>query len=272
MDFDATGVVDQFLVNYEPVTLIIWIALIAVVIGVISLGTEFWVSIWGIIHSPSLTFQRILGEAQTIPGLVILLVGGLATAAIMISYLSDPPIREWFQELDIGANRALALLIMSTDEMLYRVGWDKALHHSMDYMQDYAFQAWVLAVIVPVAFIVNWLLFGVAGQLASMIAGNKAGHGITNLWSTYPYVFLLNILTTWFFFMWLHGSAFAGFMLGLTAAWLLFLHVVMMREHGRYQISKAIFATILTPIIGAILNYLLMVLSIIVYVYASGYL
>ncbi len=63
MDFDATAQVDQILANYEASSLIIWITLGAIVVALIALGTEFWVNLFGVIFSPSLTFQRILGEA-----------------------------------------------------------------------------------------------------------------------------------------------------------------------------------------------------------------
>ncbi|HDS30506.1 MAG TPA: hypothetical protein ENN67_05615 [Firmicutes bacterium] len=268
---DATEIVDQFIVNYEPATLMTWLFIAAIVIGVISLGTEFWTNLWGIIFYPALTFQRILGEAQTVPGIVVVLVSGAASGAITLAYILDPPIREMIIGIDVSSGAALSQLVLSTDDILSQAGWDSSIEGVISYMQGHVFQWWIFAVLIPLNALLVWFLMGLAGQVASMLAGNKAGQGVTNLWSAVPYMFLVNVPITWFFWMSRYEHPFVRFMLVLSCAWYVFLFVIMMREHGRYNISKAIMATILTPILTAIFWYLSIVLGIIIYAYAAQY-
>jgi hypothetical protein len=268
---DFTGIVDQFLSNYEPATLMTWLFVAAILIGVISLGTEFWSNIWGLVSSPSLTFQRILGEAQTVPGIVVILVAGAASGVITLNYILDPPIRTWVQGFDVASGGALTQALSSTDDILAQAGWNNSLEDIIKYMQENVFQWWIIAVMIPVNALFYWFFMGLAGQVSSMLAGNKAGHGVTNLWSALPYMNLVSVLITWFMWMAFYRKPFALFMLGLSCAWYLFLFVVMMREHGRYKISNAIVATIFTPILTSIFTYLAIVLGIIAYAYGSQY-
>ncbi len=270
MNLDSTELVDQFLTGYEPAVFMTWTFIAVILIGIISLGAEFWVNLWGIIYSPALTFQRILGEAQTVPGIVVTLVAGAAAGVITLAYILNPPIIEWAQGQDLTEG-PLAQLLNSTDEILNQSGWDNSLGDIIIYWQDHVFQWWIIAVIIPVNFIINWGFMGLAGQVSSMIAGNKAGHGVTNLWAAVPYMYLVAIPIIWFQWMWFHGSLFASVMLCLFAAWYFFLFVIMMREHGRYALGKAIFATILTPILTVIFSYLAMVLAIIAFAQISKY-
>jgi hypothetical protein len=94
MEFDATAQVDQIIANYQANQLILWITLGVIIIALIALGTEFWVNLWGIIWSPSLTFQRILGEGQWVPAIVVVAITGMSIAVIILSYFSREDIVE----------------------------------------------------------------------------------------------------------------------------------------------------------------------------------
>lgn len=271
-ELDATIQVDQFLQAYEAIPLTIYISLSVLFIALIVLGTEFWVNIWGIIVYPALTFQRLLGEAQTIPGLVVVIVAGLACAMIFLSYISDPPLTEWFSKIDVENNIVLGPFFSTLDDVLDQIGWDKSLLAIIKYMQMHPFQATTLAVVVPLAFIVLWFIWGLAGQLGSMIAGNKAGHGITNLWSSIPYSFLIWILSTWFFMISLYGHGFMRVLFWISILYFLFEHVVMMREHGRYKIQSAVVATILTFVLVAAFIFILTVAGIFIAIQVETYL
>ncbi len=270
MDFDATAQADQILANYEAARLIIWITIGVIVVAIIALGTEFWVNLWGLITSPSLTFQRMLGEAQVVPGLVLVAVSGLATGVIVNSHLSNPSIIT--AVLDMLNNDISLQMAEQLDSIFDQVGSDFTMLGNMAYVQTYVFQAQSLAVAIPVAFLISWILWGLAAQVASMIAGNKAGHGVTNIWAAIPYLCVINILNYWFYMMHLGGSGFgtwAGYIIGLYFA---VLHVIMMREHGRYSIQNAIISTALTGVLFGVFAVVTTILLVAIIAQASMYL
>ncbi len=253
MELDATTQVDLLIQNYEPSMLILWITLGVIVVALIALGSEFWVNLWGMIFSPSLTFQRLCGEAQWVPGVVVVAVAGMASAAIVLAYFANPVVVEnMFEKLDPASNPTAGQIYEQMDNIFDQIGSDFSLMGNVEYVQTYAFQTQSIAMALPVAFLIIWLLWGLAGQLSSMIAGNKAGHGLTNLWSSLPYTYIIGILSTWFLMMMTFGNTFAKVMYIITTLYFLFVHVVLMREHGRYDLGKAIVSTILTIILTII--------------------
>jgi len=250
MELDATSQVDSILQNYQAAQLIIWITLGVIVVAIIALGSEFWVNLWGVIAYPSLTFQRMLGEAQTIPGIVIVAIAGMASAAIILSFFSNEVIVEKLLEMsNPEQNPQVQVAAGQLDTLFEQIGSDFSVTGNIEYIQEFTFQTRSIAVALPVAFMVLWFLWGLAAQLASMIAGNKAGHGLTNMWSALPYVFILFVPLNWFAMLQIYGHGWARFMEILFNLWFLFMHVVLMREHGRYDIGKAIIATIFTLIL-----------------------
>ncbi|HEX9746543.1 MAG TPA: hypothetical protein VGB30_14075 [bacterium] len=260
MDFeslDATAQVDVILANYQAISLTVYITLAVILVALIALGTEFWANFWGMITSPAINFQRILGEAQTIPGLVVVGITGLANAVIFLSYISDQICTQWFVSIDFESVPGLGMLLTQLDNVLEQIGWDSSVLGVLSYMQDNAFQSQTVAVVVPLAFIIMWGIWGLAAQLGSMISGNKAGLGMSNLYSTLPYPFLISILSTWLFMVSLYDHGFMRVLFWITVVYFLFCHVVMMREHGRYDIGKAIVATILTLVLNIAIIFVL---------------
>ena len=270
-ELDATTQIDQILLGYEAVQLTVYITLVVIVVALLALGTEFWVNLWGTIAFPSLTFQRILGEAQWVPGLVIIGITGLANAVIFLSYISDEELTEWFVNIAFDQVPVLGQLLTQLDGILNQVGWDRSILAILEYMQKFSFQAQTVTVVVPVAFVLLWLAWGLGGQIASMIAGNKAGHGISNLWSALPYPFIISILSTCLFMISLHGNGTARIMFFIATLYFLFEHVVMMREHGRYDIPKAIVATILSIVLTVAIICILIIAVIAAYVQILNY-
>jgi hypothetical protein len=251
-DLNATSSIDAIIASYDAISLTIYITLAVILVAVIALGSEFWVNLWGIIIYPSMTFQRLLGEAQWVPGIVVVAISGLSSAMIFLAYISDQKLTEWFTHIDAANNPLLGPIFSNLDNILGQVGWDKKLLDIFIYMQKNPFQAGTLAVIVPLAFLILWLLWGFAGQLASMIAGNKAGHGVSNLWSAVPYTFLVWILSTWLFMVSLYDHPTVRLLYWISVAYFFFEHIILMREHGRYNLQKAVMATVLTiPLVCA---------------------
>jgi len=271
MELDATAQVDQILANYEASQLILWITLGVIVIALIALGTEFWVNLWGIIFYPSITFQRLLGEAQWVPGIVVVAITGMSAAVIILSYFSRPDIVEKLLEIIDPANPAMGSGATQLDSIFSQLGSDFTVAGNIEYIKEYAFQTRSIAMAMPIAYIVMWFVWGICGQLASMIAGNKAGHGMSNLWSAIPFVFLVDILTVWFNMISLYGAHWALIASYIARFYFLFLHVIMMREHGRYDIGKAIVATILTLILVPIFILVVLFLIAAILVQAANY-
>ncbi|MCX6645967.1 MAG: hypothetical protein NTY09_06385 [bacterium] len=270
MDFDATAQVDQILANYEASRLIIWITLGVIVVALIALGTEFWVNLFGVIFSPSLTFQRILGEAQTVPGLVIIAITGMACGAIVNGFLSNEVIVQ--KIVDTINSDMVKQGGDQLDQVFKQTQSDFSLVGNLDYVREYIFQAQSLAVAIPIAFLVAWILWGLAGQLASMIAGNKAGHGITNLWSAIPYIWIFLILSTWLSMLQMAGRSGVNIIGLIVGLFMVFIHVVMMREHGRYSIANAVISTVLTGILYPILLVVVTILIVGIVAQAAIYL
>jgi len=273
MELDATTQVDQFIQSYQPSQLILWITLGVILVALIALGSEFWVNMWGMIWSPSLTFQRLLGEAQWVPGIVVVALIGMASAAIVQSYFANPTVVENMLELvDPEVNVQAGTLMEQLDGVFEQIGSEFTIAGNIKYIREFAFQTQSIAMAIPLYFLLLWLIWGLAGQLGSMIAGNKAGHGVSNLWSAVPYAFLIWVPSTWFFMMAVYGNGFAKILLYIFQLFFLVLHVAMMREHGRYTIQKAIVATILTLILVPVFLVVLAILAAFIAVQVATYL
>jgi hypothetical protein len=270
-DLNATSQIDAIISSYDAISLTIWITLAVILVAVIALGSEFWVNLWGCIVYPSLTFQRLLGEGQWVPGIVVVAISGLSSAMIFLAYISDLRLTEWFSKIDAPNNPILGPIFTNLDSILEQVGWNSKLMDIFHYMQLNPFQATTLAVVIPLVFLIVWLVWGLAGQLGSMLAGNKAGHGVTSLWSAVPYAFLISILSTWLFMVSLYDHPAVRTMFWISVFYFLFEHVVLMREHGRYNISKAVMATIFTLVLVVALSFILIVAGVALAVQAGVY-
>ena len=148
-ELNATGSIDAIIASYDAISLTIYITLAVIVIAIIALGSEFWVNLWGIIIYPAMTFQRLLGEAQWVPGIVVVAISGLSSAMIFLAYISDQKLTEWFTKIDAENNPLLGPIFSNLDNILGQVGWNKKLLDIFIYMQQNPFQAGTLAVIVP---------------------------------------------------------------------------------------------------------------------------
>jgi len=270
-DLNATSQIDAIIASYDAISLTIYLTLAVILVAVIALGSEFWVNLWGIILYPAMTFQRLLGEGQWVPGIVVTAISGLSSAMIFLAYISDQKLTEWFTRIDAANNPLLGPVFNNLDNVLDQVGWDKKLLDIFIYMQQNPFQAATLAVIVPLVFLVVWLLWGFGGQLASMIAGNKAGQGMTNLWSAVPYTFLIWILSTWLFMVSLYDHPFVRLLFWITILYFLFEHIILMREHGRFNLQKAVMATILTIPLVIAFGFILIVAGVAISIQAATY-
>jgi len=267
---DLTETVDPLLANYQSSTLILWITLVVILVALIALGTEFWVNLWGMLWYPSLTFQRMLGESQAIPGIVVTAIAGMASGLILNAYVAKAEVVNSILDfLELGF---MSTALEQLDNLLDQVGSDLSILSKIDQLSEYGFQAQSIALAVPIGFLILWVLWGLAGQLGSMIAGNKAGHGLSNLLSALPYTFLVAILSTWFLMWSITGSGFAKILLYLSWLYFLFVHVAMMREHGRYNISKAIIASILTLILTIVFVVVVVILIAFIWAQAANYL
>jgi len=271
MELDLTTQVDQLIANNQASTLILWITLGVIVVALIALGTDFWANLWGAIFSPSLTFQRLLGESQWVPAIVIIAIIGLACSVIVNNYMGkEEVIQNIFDQISMD-NPAAQQMFGQFDNLADQIGSDFTLSGNIDYVKEYAFQTQSIAVALPVWLIVLWLVWALSGQLGSMIAGNKAGHGLSNLLSALPYIFMVWILTAWFTMLDLAGSAAGRILYLIFNLYFLFLHVVLMREHGRYDIGKSIVATILTLILVPVFLVVLFVLILFIMVQVDTY-
>jgi len=272
MPIDATAQVDQIIANANAATLVVWITLGVIVIALIALGSEFWVNIWGLIVAPAITSQRLLGEGQWVPGIVVVAISGMASAAILLSYFSHETIVTGILKIVDVNNPVVGPIAEQLDSLFSQLGSDFSIKGNIEYIKKFTFQTLTVSMYLPLAYLVVWFLWGIAGQLGSMIAGNKAGHGIISLWSAIPYLFLLSILMTWLSMLQLYGHVWARWFGWLVELFYLFLLVVMMREHGRYKISNAIIAIIFSYILLVALLVILLVLIVFLSVQLGHYL
>ncbi len=218
-----------------------------------------------------MSFQRMLGEAQWVPAIVIVAIIGLACSVIVNSYMGrEAVVENVFEKISLD-NPAVEQILTQFDSLADQIGSDFTLAGNIGYVQDYAFQTQSIAVALPIGFLITWLIWALCGQLGSMIAGNKAGHGLSNLLSALPYVFTVGILTTWFNMLDLAGSGAGKIFSIIFQLYFLFLHVVLMREHGRYDIGKAIVATILTIVLVPVFLIVVFILILFIMVQVETY-
>ena len=67
------------------------------------------------------------------------------------------------------------------------------------------------------------------------------------------------------------GNAFALVLYYICTLYFLFLHVVLMREHGRYDIGKAIISTILTLVLTLVLVVVVTIVILFIIVQVGTY-
>jgi len=113
--------------------------------------------------------------------------------------------------MDPAKNPQAGMFSQQMDSIFSQVGSDFSIAGNIEYIKEFAFQTRNYRHVSSPGIHRDLVLWGIAGQLGSMIAGNRAGHGITGLWSALPYLFLLTILNTWLSMLDLYGVGWARF-------------------------------------------------------------
>ena len=80
---------DEFINRYDAISASVTILVITAIVIIIVLGLEFWRNLFGMLGSPSLTFQRLIGEVSLPPAIFVVIVSGMFMAIILLLAWTD---------------------------------------------------------------------------------------------------------------------------------------------------------------------------------------
>jgi hypothetical protein len=245
---DATEVFDDVINQFNAVSTSIYILVFAVVVVLIVLGLEFWRNFFGMLGSPGITFQRLIGEVSLPPAIFVVIVAGFLMAITTLAIWTDRDFGDsvvaqfniafdWMEEQDTEG--------MLPDEIDF-VKWFSNLQRDIAYMLSFF-------VLMPIACLVIWALGGVGFHLASLLAGNKGGGSVAGMLtaSAYPYipaVMVILLALRVIYAGWLNMALLVIFTL-----YFIFLWTLLMREYGRYDYVKSFISFIIGVVFTAIL-------------------
>ncbi len=248
---DATDIVDQAISGWNPVSTSIWILLFAVIVVILVLGMEFWRNVFGILGSPSITFQRLIGEVSLPPALFVVIISGFLMAIVLLAGWTNPhtgdAVKAHFNiAFDWMGEKAAESQGMLPEQIDFRA-WFNNLQR--DFMSMLVFFA-----LIPIGCLIVWFLGSLGFHLASLLAGNKGGGSIGGMLtaSAYPYMLFALILVFLLKLIFVHTGWFSMLLLILFTLYFLFLWTILMREYGRFDYVKGFISFIIGVIVTAI--------------------
>lgn len=244
--------VDDFLNQQNPVVISEYILIFAIVVIIIVLWKEFWPNLFGMLGSPSLTFQRLIGEISLPPAVFVVIICGFLMAITLLSAWTDKVTGDavvaqfnigfdWAGE-QVTENLESVLPSEQIDFMGWLVKLQRDVSHSLGFFM-----------LMPLACCVIWLLGGVGFHFASMFAGNKGGGSIGGLLTASAYPYLVAVLVL----LWSVKATYAGwfnmFLLIIFGLYYIFVWTLLMREYGRYNYMKGFISFVIGFILTAVL-------------------
>lgn len=177
---DVTSQIDDLIHNlpYGQITQAIWVMWVAVVVVLIALGLDFWRNIWGFWFFPRMTFPRIAGELQVIPGMFVALMFGLINAIISFNYYRIPEAAGSFlHQVDTMIKPILEQL-----SSMAGVEFTSIVNNMMT-DPDYVFG---MLATLPILCGIGWFLYALALWLVSKTM-SKSGGSLSNYLSGLAY-------------------------------------------------------------------------------------
>ncbi len=242
---------DQFINQYDAISASVTILAITVIIIVIVLGLEFWRNFFGMLGSPALTFQRLIGEISLPPAIFVVVVSGILMAITLLLAWTDPvtgdAVKAQFNIFFDWMSEKVATMGGAIPEQINLREWFGHVEQDLAYL--YAF-----FVLVPIGALIIWVLGGVGFHLASLMSGNKGGGSIGGLLTASAYTYLPDVLVILFLVKFIYSGTFNTILLVIFGLYWLFLWVLLMREYGRYSYIKGFISFIIGFIFTAALT------------------
>jgi hypothetical protein len=250
----VTDFFDSLINQYDAISASVTILVITVIIVIIVLGLEFWRNFFGMLGSPAITFQRLIGEVSLPPAIFVVIVSGFLMAIALLLTWTNPVTGDavkaqfniffdWISEQLVNAGGMLP------EEIDVRA-WFAHIEHDVVYLLGFF-------VLLPIGCLIFWLLGGVGFHLGSLFAGNKGGGTIGGLLAASAYPYLPSVLVVLFLIKYIYGGVFTTIFLILFLLYYVFLWVLLMREYGRFSYGKGFVGFIIGYIITAVLTLVL---------------
>ena len=192
---DITTQIDDMIHNlpYGQITQSIWIMWVAVVVVLIALGLEFWRNIWSMWFFPRMSYPRIAGELQIVPGLFVALMFGLINGIISFNYYR---IQEVAGSFLCQADTMIKPLLEQLSSM---AGVEfTSIVNNMITDPDYVFG---LLATVPILCGIGWFMFALALFIVSKTMSKTGGS-------------LSSYLSGTAYFAWMTPLFFLGYWIG----------------------------------------------------------
>jgi hypothetical protein len=243
--------VDDLINRYDAVSASVTILVIAIVVIIIVLGLEFWRNFFGMLGSPALIFQRLIGEVSLPPAIFVVICSGLLMAITLLLAWRDPVTGDavkaqfniffdWLSEKVADAGGLLP------EQISFR-SWFSLIERDRAYLLAFF-------VLIPIGALIVWFLGGVGFHLASLMSGAKGGGGIGGMLTASAYTYIPFIMVNLFAVKYIYSGAFNTVLLCIFGLYELFLWTILMREYGRYNYVKGFVSFILGLVFTAVLT------------------
>ena len=245
--------IDELINSWNPATTPVWILVFAIVVIILVLGKEFWLNLFGMLGSPSLTFQRLIGEVSLPPAtFVVVICGFLIAVTLMVQWnhetYGDAVVAQFNIGFDAAAEQISENLgdVLPNDQIDF-TGW-------LGKMQRDVAASLIFFVLMPLGCLVIWLLGGIGFHLGSMFSGNKGGGSIPGMLTASAYTYLAAVLVILFAIKMIYAGGFNTAMLIICGLYWVFLWTLLMREYGRYNYVKGFISLVVGFIITTVLT------------------
>ena len=247
----VTDFIDEIVNRYDAVSASVTILVIAVIVIVIVLGLEFWRNFFGMLGSPAITFQRLIGEVSLPPAIFVVISSGFLMAITLLLAWTDKvtgdAVKAQFNIFFDWMSERVAVMGGLVPEQIPLRDLFSNIEHDVVYMLGFF-------VLIPIACLIIWALGGVGFHLASLMAGNKGGGGIGGLLSSSAYTYIPVVLLTLFGVKYIYAGTYNTVLLVIFGLYYVFLWTLLMREYGRYTYPKGFISFIIGAVFTAILT------------------
>ena len=247
----VTDFIDELINRYDAVSASVTILVIAVIVIVIVLGLEFWRNLIGMVGSPAITFQRLIGEVSLPPAIFVVISSGFLMAITLLLAWTDKitgdAVKAQFNIFFDWMSEQVGVMGGILPEQIPLKDLFANMEHDVVYMLGFF-------VLIPVICLVIWFLGGVGFHIASLMSGNKGGGGIGGLLSASAYTYIPAIVVGLFGVKHIYSGMLNTILLAIFGLYYLFLWILLMREYGRYNYVKGFVSFVIGFIFTAILT------------------
>ena len=242
---------DEFINRYDAVSASVTILIITIILIIIVLGKEFWLNLFGLLGSPSITFQRMIGEISLPPAIFVVVISGFFMAITLLLAWTDAVTGDAVQArfnifFDWMSEKVVTMSGVVPEQLNIR-GWFAHVEQDVAYLLAFF-------VLIPVGCLIVWAVGAIGFHLASLFSGYKCGGSIGGLLAASSYIYLPTVMLVLFLIKFIYAGWFNTSLLVLFGLYFIFLWTLLMREYGRYAHLKGLTSFVIGFILTAILT------------------